>query len=72
MEIGQVEMRSGDITVTMRAVTDELGERVAQRMISGWTSIPIQQIIDLSTQFIESGPFMTINDLRKARLDSKI
>ena len=69
MEIGQVEMQNGEITVIVRAVTDVRGERLAERLINGWTAIPIQSIIDLSTQFIQAGPFMSINDLRKGSIE---
>ena len=64
MEIGQIEMRSDEITVTVRAFSTILGERVTDRLNNGWLSIPIRSIIELSIRYIQKGPMWTINDLR--------
>ena len=65
MEIGQIELQSDEIFVNVRAYTDPVGERLKERLINGWCSIPIQSIIDLATEFIQLGPSYSTNDLRK-------
>ena len=63
-EIGRIEMQSGMIRVIVRAFSTLRGERVIERMGNAWLSIPIVEIINLSTEYIEKGPMWSLNDLR--------